>query len=160
MATQILKQPTDHGASKPETLDLTDALAQRIARFNGSMSPVEVRDALLAGLAVHTNHSVYRLVPQPHHDATEPKLMLPRGLDPESVLVLAGVARELAERKGRGEESSSFDAGYLDAHAGLAALSYSRSTPAKSYACLLQLAAVAVEQANLIARAAEKGTAI
>lgn len=99
--------------------------------------------------------------PLPHHPDALPALLLPRGLDPETVQVLAGVARKLTERRERcaldGGPRLSEPAvvgGYLSALAGVADVGRCQSHAA-AYDCLLEIAAVAVEQADLHARAAE-----
>jgi hypothetical protein len=94
----------------------------------------------------------------PHHHDDLPKLQLARNLDPETVQVLAGVARELAARKDGECAPRASDVAYLELFSSVASFSYDGvRTSASSFACLLQIAAMAVEQANCIARCAETG---
>lgn len=59
---KVLREPNDHGTSKPEVLELTDSLAMTIARFNGRLNANQVKDYILAGLPVHTSFCIYSLV--------------------------------------------------------------------------------------------------
>lgn len=57
----ILKEPNEHGASKPETILLTDELCRRISECNGNLTPKQVRESLLSGKTIHTNFCKYSL---------------------------------------------------------------------------------------------------
>lgn len=61
-----MKLIQQRAGSRVETsVDSDDALIGRISRFNGHLSPQAVRDALLAGHAVHTSFNIYRRADHP-----------------------------------------------------------------------------------------------
>lgn len=85
----------------------------------------------------------------PHHPAELPRLLLPRALDRETVQVLAGVARELAARKDHGVAAAQIDGAFL------AIWTEETHDRGVTFNALVRLAAMAIEQANLHAQAAE-----
>lgn len=58
----VLKTANEHGTSAPETLELTCALCERIAKQNEYLTPAQVYEALLAGKTIHTNFCKYIMV--------------------------------------------------------------------------------------------------
>lgn len=56
-ATKVIK----HSFDIDTVVDLTPELLDKVAQFNGNLSPEEVEQELRAGKTVHTNLSAYRL---------------------------------------------------------------------------------------------------